>query len=159
MTDFSNHLYEAIRHLRPAFRNIATSVEIRSARFDLNTGTRACLEYLSDHGDAPVPVIARSLMVERQYIQRNVNDLLARNLVTRKKNPKHKKSNVISLTRDGKTLVTEVKQAEADVLSGLQATISAQEINATIHVLSSLSEFFKTLNEEDKLKEEIRPND
>jgi len=150
MSEFSNHLYEAICHLRPAFRNIAASVEVRSARLNLNTGTRACLEILDEQGDLSVPEIAKILMVERQYIQRNVNELLSRQLVGRKPNPKHKRSTLISITASGRILIADLKHAEGQILDQLKEHLSMSEIDGTIKVLSTLSYYFKSLNESDK---------
>lgn len=152
MSEFSNHLYEAIRHLRPAFRHIAASVETRSAILGLSTGTRACLEILKENGDLPVPEIAKSLMVERQYIQRNVNELLDRQLVIRKPNPKHKRSTLISITETGSALICQLKEVEGVVLDELDKRISSAQIDGAIHVLSTLSQYFKDLNENDRRK-------
>lgn len=85
-------LYAVIQQIRPAFRHISKTVEKTSNDFDLSIGTRVILEKLTVHGPQTVPALAKTLDVERQYVQRNVNDLLDNLHVEKRVNPAHKRS-------------------------------------------------------------------
>ncbi len=146
MSTQTSDLYDVIRHIRPAFKHIAKSVEHRSKQADLTIGMRAVLERLIEHGSHTVPDIARSLLVERQYIQRSVNELLAAQLVTREENPVHKKSWLIALTDIGTARFSAVKQREMDTLREISKQFSDKEISAAIKVLAALSDEFAALN-------------
>ncbi|MEP3247634.1 MAG: MarR family transcriptional regulator [Sneathiella sp.] len=141
----ATQLYAVIRHLRPAFKHISKLVEIRSAEAGLTIGMRAVLEQLYEEGPKTVPDIARSLMVERQYIQRTANALMAEKLISRLPNPAHKKSWIFDLTEEGGHRFTSLKRREIAILQKIAKDLSASEIASAITVMSTLSETFNRL--------------
>ncbi len=145
MSEKSTELYNVIRHLRPAFKHISKFVEIRSEEIGLSVGTRAVLEQLAENGPKSVPDMARALMVERQYIQRCVNSLLADGLVGRTPNPTHKKSWLIDLKKEGHERFQRLKAREMTVLDTVSTSLSPSEIQSAIKVMAALSDDFYTL--------------
>ncbi|MBE7635398.1 MarR family transcriptional regulator [Sneathiella sp. P13V-1] len=146
MQKYEDQLYEVIRLLRPTVRHIGTHVEIKSRNLGLSVGMRATLEILVESGPQSVPDIARHLFVERQYIQRSVNDLLAANLVTREQNPKHKSSYLIKPSEKGRRAFHELKSVEGDVLKNLQSLIPIEDVQTSYTTLKTLTEHFIDLN-------------
>ncbi len=149
MSEKSVELYNVIRHLRPAFKHISRLVEIRSEQAGLSVGTRAVLEQLVENGPKSVPDMARSLMVERQYIQRCVNSLLTDGLVSRTPNPAHKKSWLIDLEKEGRDRFQILKIDELAILDAVSASLSPSEIRSAIKVMAALSDNFHALVQEE----------
>jgi len=142
----AENLYNVIRLIRPAFRHISKTVEIRSSQFDLSIGMRAALELINEHGPLTAPQLARLLSVERQYIQRSVNELLKEKLVERITNPQHKKSSLIALTTEGSKRFAALKEREMETLIPMSHKLTAEEITAAIKVMTTLSSDFAALN-------------
>jgi DNA-binding MarR family transcriptional regulator len=143
-------LYDVIRHIRPAFKHIAKSVETKTEQAGLTTGTRAVLEILVEKGPQTVPQLALDLLVERQYIQRNVNALLKIDLAQRHPNPAHKRSYFIEVTPTGRAQFLTLQQAEFAVLQSIGKTLQDHEITSAIKVMQTLSEGFSSLNQQTK---------
>lgn len=146
MKKYDEQLYAVIRLLRPAVRHIGTNVEHKSRALGLSTGMRATLEILLENGPQTVPEIARLLFVERQYIQRSVNDLLERNLVRREINPRHKRSYLIEANEQGRKAFAKLKSIESNVLSELQDQIPLKDVIASHRTLKALTDHFIGLN-------------
>ena len=146
MPNYEQQLYEVIQLLRPAVRHIGTNVEIKSRSLGLSVGMRATLEILLDNGPQTVPDIARLLLVERQYIQRSVNDLLAADMVTREANPKHKRSYLIGHSEKGRRAFKDLKSVEEEVLRELRQQIPLEDVQASHKTLKALTEHFIDLN-------------
>lgn len=131
MKDHTSHLYDVIRQIRPAFRHIAKSVENRGQLADLNIGMRAVLERIYELGPQTAPDIARALLVERQYAQRSINELLHQKLVIKSSNPNHKRSWLIELTEDGRKRFETIKKGAkndqlTDVINRIETKIDMQ---------------------------------
>lgn len=140
-------LYAVIRHIRPAFKHIAEVVEIKSKELGLSVGTRAVLEQVCEHGAIPVPAIAKYLLVERQYVQRNVNELLGAKLVERRQNPTHKRSWLIVPTNKGQKLFAKLKERESAVLAPLCQDLNLSEVQGAEKTLSYLSQYFGEISD------------
>lgn len=147
MNQKANSLYDVIRKIRPAFRNISKVVELRSELFGLNVGTRATLEILFEQGNQTVPEMASQLEVERQYIQRCVNELIEKTLIEKLQNPAHKRSYLYAVTSAGKETFSALKQAETEILSNISTRLSSTEIEDAIKVMSCLATEFKSLSD------------
>ena len=143
-------LYAVIQEIRPAFRHISKSVEKKSRDFDLSIGTRAILEKLTLLGPRTVPELAKSLDVERQYIQRNVNDLLDGQLVKKLENPTHKRSWIIAITPKGQDKFDQLHIQEHQILQNITEGLSQEKIDNTLSVMLLLSEAFRTINKKEK---------
>src|SRR5688572_13465052 len=98
MSDGADSLYAIIRHVRPLHRRLARTVEEHPEGTGVSVGMRAVLERVDDDGPQTVPQMARSLGLARQFIQRTVDDLLARGLLEKRENAGHKRSPFLALT-------------------------------------------------------------
>ncbi|MCG8494115.1 MAG: MarR family transcriptional regulator [Sneathiellales bacterium] len=146
MTQKAVSLYDVIRQIRPAFRNISKVVEQRSELFGLTVGTRAVLEMLFEQGKQTVPEMASRLDVERQYIQRCVNELMEDARIEKLVNPAHKRSYLYSVTPSGRKTFSVLKQAETRILGDISTQLSLEEIEGAIKVMRCLAVEFKSLS-------------
>ncbi len=157
MPNKPTNLYKVIRQIRPAFKHIAKSVEIRSKAAGLSVGQRAVLEQLCERGSQTVPNLAQNISVERQYIQRNVNDLLQQHFVRRTTNPHHKRSWLLHVTPEGETAFKKLKSAEMETLSAISSQLSESEISAALKVMTTLASSFEELDQRPYLPKRNSP--
>jgi DNA-binding MarR family transcriptional regulator len=132
-------LYGVLRHVRPLTLNSARVVEAGLQRHGLTVGMRAVLEVLDEHGPATVPQVAAILDLQRQGVQRLVNELKARGHVEQQPNPQHRRSVLIALTASGRRAFEAVRTQELAELATLAPDCSAAEIRTTEKVLAALS--------------------
>jgi DNA-binding MarR family transcriptional regulator len=106
----------------------------------ITLGMRAVLEFLSGHGAAPVPDIARSRHVTRQHIQVLVNELLALRLVSLDDNPAHRRSALVRLTPAGQKAIERIKRRERRFFDGLQLTAKPGDLRRAAATLGAVRE-------------------
>src|SRR5438309_1843399 len=78
-----------------------------------SSARRGILKTLADEGPQSVPQMARARTVTRQHVQTLVNSLIEEGLVEISKNPAHRKSSLIRLTKAGKEAVRNNTRREA----------------------------------------------
>ena len=108
-----------------------------AAAHDLNATQGGLLQELRLTGPATVAALARRGELSRQACQHATNLLIARNLVTRRENPAHRRSGLIELTAEG----LEVAEQAADSLPTLpnaEAGLNLSDVTATIRILEQL---------------------
>ena len=89
-------LAEVFAVLGPLYRRAVRSVESDAAAHGLTIGVRTVLELAQAAGPRPVPRIAETLALSRQFVQRTVDAALEQGLVELKPNPAHKANAVVS---------------------------------------------------------------
>lgn len=94
---------------------------------------------LSDHA-LPVAHLARVMGLSRQAVQRVVNDLEGEGFLTFEPNPHHKRAHLVVLTGKGRKAYAAASAREAPWANALAAGLSAEEIAAARHVLTTLME-------------------
>ena len=77
-------------------------------RFDLNMHDWRAIAVLDFLGAAPLQVLAQRAGVQKSQMSRTAAALEARGLITRKDNPRDKRSTLLTLTEDGKRIAAEV---------------------------------------------------
>ena len=132
-------LYAVIRHVRPLFRHLYAAVEQALRDLGYSVPERGVLERLHDGGPQTVPQIARTLLVQRQFVQRVVNDLLIRGLVERRTNPASRKSWLIALTPAGEEAFAEIRRRENAVSAPIAAALPAAEVATCERVLAHMT--------------------
>jgi DNA-binding MarR family transcriptional regulator len=104
----------------------------------ISAGARGVLTSLAAEGPQTVPRMARARPTSRQHIQTIVNSLLEAGLVTTARNPAHKRSVLITLTRPGERLVATMRRREARFLSELALHRGVHQLRAAATVLRDL---------------------
>ena len=113
------------------------------------------MEYLYKTGPSAVPNMSRDLSVSRQYIQFEVNSLLARGNLQSLRNPGHSRSNLFSLTPRGKKELSALRVREAHALAGLDLNLTSDEFEVTRKTLLQIYEKFQAVNWADTMDEAI----
>ena len=144
MTTREALLYEGIRLVRPLHRHVYKAVENALAEEGggIGVATRAVLERLDEAGPETVPQTARALGFRRQFIQRLVDELLARGLAERVPNPAHRRSPLLRLTASGAGTMARVRAREAAALREVAAPLSDAEVATFRAVMLYLTETF-----------------
>lgn len=131
-------LYDLIRFIRPLYRNLGRAVEKNLADTTISVGMRAILELVYEAGPISVPRIAELMGTGRQYVQRMVNDNLAQELLTKQKNPAHRRSQLLVVTDKGRAAFEAIRAAEAANLAAVAQTIDAAELETCLKVVEAL---------------------
>jgi DNA-binding MarR family transcriptional regulator len=132
-------IYDVLRETRPLVLNSARVVEAALRDDGISVGMRAVLEVLATAGPLTVPGIAHRLDLARQGIQRHVDDLAARGLVTAQTNPAHRRSVLVHLTDAGTALFGRVHDDELARLDTIATDCGDDEIAAALKVLRALN--------------------
>lgn len=107
---------------------------------DLTSALRSILVSVGAHGPKTVSEMAALRLVSRQYLQRAVDELLARGLLTTRDNPRHRRSPLIALTARGTRMVDAIARVEAPHIVRLAAGISEADLATTTRVLGIICE-------------------
>lgn len=136
--------------IRRAFRLMGVRVDQYLADLDISACERSVMDYLYPDHKLSVPQIAERYTVSRQFIQSTVNALHVRGIVEFLDNPKHRRSALVALTHEGKSLYRQIsnrdKTAFATVFSGI-----SEADNRTTH--RTLKKIIENLSEENKNNE------
>ena len=131
-------VYDVLRLLRPLLLSLVRTVERRQAGQPVTLGMRAVLERLVQGGAQPVPRIARAMMLDRQPVQRHVDQLLAARLVERVPNPEHRRSALVRATAAGAEQFARIRSAEMRDLRAIASGVRERDVEACRRVLEHL---------------------
>ena len=95
-------------------------------------------------GPLTVPQIAQMRPTSRQRMQRLADELAAGGFVTFVDNPKHRRSKLARLTREGEKRFREMNDRFLVVASTIGVSLSEQDIRTTVEVVRQLSDDVKT---------------
>ncbi|WP_425840452.1 MarR family winged helix-turn-helix transcriptional regulator [Streptomyces fractus] len=136
--DVAGRLSEVFDLVGPLYRRAYTKVERDVAAEGLSVGVRAVLSMLHGRGPMTVPQMGRFQALSRQFVQRMVNDAAARGLVEAAPNPAHKRSSLIRLTEEGRTVIGSVLDREREVLRGVDGDLTEGDVDTCLRVLAGL---------------------
>ena len=104
----------------------------------LPIGVRTVLEVTQTLGPRPVPRIAESLALSRQFVQRSVDVALAQELVELQPNPAHQRSPLVALTAEGDERIARLQAREQSVLRAIGGGLTERDVEACLKVLHRL---------------------
>ncbi len=104
----------------------------------LPAGAYSVLQVLERHGPHTVPQIARRRTTSRQNIQTLVNRLEAQGCVELKSNPAHRRSGLVNLTDQGRTLLLQGAAAHTGVLGTIAAQVGEGQLADTTRLLNEI---------------------
>ena len=139
----TQQLYQLVWMSRPLMQAAEACVENGLAGTDLTVRMRAVLEILRAEGDLAVPEIAAKLEIKRQYVQLMVNETLTSGLTKQRPNPRHKRSQLLSLTTAGRILIDEVIAREMEVMQTIGVDLSDEDISTALRVVLSVTAALK----------------
>ncbi|MFE2109649.1 MarR family winged helix-turn-helix transcriptional regulator [Kitasatospora sp. NPDC059463] len=138
-------LDEVIRRLWPVHRVVLRAVERGLAGTGMTAGQHAVLDALRRGGPRTVPQLARALDLDRQPVQRLVNDAKALGLAETTANPEHRRSSLVRLTPRGEAVLARVQGAEREALRRHLGDLDPAEVATALRVLDRLGEVFHEL--------------
>ncbi len=86
-----------------------------------------------------VPQIATRMGLTRQSVQRNVDILIERSLVTRVPNPRHRRSNLMTLTEEGRLALERVDERHRPLSARIAIAIGDDRIADALSVLRQMN--------------------
>ncbi len=104
----------------------------------VSMGMRAVLEYLLRNGPTTVPDIARRRSVTRQHIQILANDLLDQALVVLEENPLHKRSSLVTLTKEGNRIIRRMRKRESQLYQATKFGVKRKELKMAAKTLEEV---------------------
>ena len=132
--------YEITWLVRRLFRAMAARTDRYLADASLTAADRAVLEFLYPRDRLSVPGIAERYQVSRQHVQVTVNRLLDRALLRSEDNPKHKRSPLLRLSREGRDRFDRIRADERRVLEEIFSGIPECDLDATRRTLGILQQ-------------------
>ena len=137
------NLHQLIWMSRPLMQAAEACVEAGLVETNLTVRMRAVLEMLNKYGEQTVPDIAARLEIKRQYVQIMCNETLASGLVEQRPNPRHKRSPILALTNQGRTLIEEIISNEMKLMEKVGANLSSEDISTALKVIRAVADRLK----------------
>lgn len=91
-----------------------------------------------------VPAIAKRMGLTRQSVQRNVDLLVERGLVSFEANPRHRRSGLANLTEAGRATLACVDTCHQPLSTRIADAIGDERIADAMHVLSEMNAILET---------------
>ena len=105
---------------------------------NLPVGTRAVLELLTLTPPQPVPRIAESLLLSRQFVQRSVDHGVDAGILELVPNPAHQRSNLVQPTKEGRQTMARLAEHERQLLATAERDLTEEQIATCLHVLRTV---------------------
>lgn len=144
MSDTFFELLKLSSRLLTAGDRMVEGLGLTSARWQL-LGTIAAAER-----PQPVAWIARDMGVNRQNVQRIVNDLEREGQVEFQPNPHHRRAQLVVLTEKGRQAYEEAMRLEAPWVNELSEGLRVEEIEAARKLLAALRQRLEQGNAEQR---------
>lgn len=105
---------------------------------NLPVGTRAVLELLTLAPPQPVPRIAESLLLSRQFVQRSVDHGIEAGILELIPNPAHQRSSLVQATEEGRRTMERLAEHERQLMSAAERELTEEQIATCLHVLRTI---------------------
>lgn len=104
------------------------------------TSARWQILWAIDIASAPQPVahLARSMGLNRQGVQRIVNELASEGLVAFSENPNHRRAKLVAMTEKGRKAYAAADRLRRPWLAALAEGLSVQDLDAALRVMGML---------------------
>ena len=135
-----------IKETRHLFHRLKLVAEQIHGHGEMTASMRGVMESLNHSGPQTVPQMARSRPVSRQHIQNVVNVLLAEGMVEYRKNPLHKKSQLVQITAKGKKIFDDMMELESKMWKGSPMNISEENLIHAAAILRKVRRFLESEN-------------
>ncbi|MFE7441601.1 MarR family winged helix-turn-helix transcriptional regulator [Streptomyces chartreusis] len=108
----------------------------------VSVGVRSVLVLLHRYGPMTVPQMGRLMTLTRQFVQRMVNDALARGWAETTPNPAHQRSSLIRITDEGEAVITAILAREHALNRQVGGELTEAELQACVRVLKEMLKTF-----------------
>ncbi|MEU3556547.1 MarR family winged helix-turn-helix transcriptional regulator [Streptomyces fragilis] len=138
----ARRLTEVFDLVGPLYHKVFRKVEQETPVDGVSVGVRAVLDLLDRHGPLTVPRMSRAQALSRQFVQRMVNDAVARGFAESRPNPAHRRSPLIALTPAGARAVAAVTAHERTLLRQVDGDLTHEDVDACLKVLGRMLDLF-----------------
>ncbi|MEQ1930468.1 MAG: MarR family transcriptional regulator [Parvularculaceae bacterium] len=123
-----------------AFFRLSALAERLHADLGVSGPHRGVLKALFLDGEQTAPDLARRKLVTRQAIQPIVDDLVSRGLIAAEDNPRHRRSQLYSLTKKGIEACVTIQEREIAEIERLTPDLDAGSLDSALSVIRQLNE-------------------
>jgi DNA-binding MarR family transcriptional regulator len=134
-----------VEEVRVTFFALRGVSERLLADLDCSAPERGVLQEIERLGPQTVPALALARGITRQAMQRTIDRLIALARLTEADNPRHLRSPLLTLTPNGKRLLTDIRARERRLLAASELPLSAAELVRTTRALRELAAFVANL--------------
>jgi len=139
MADFKeSDAYQITWLIRRIFRAMGQKADNYLESLGISAADRAVMEFLYPDKRLSVPQIADLYNVTRQHVQATVNSLKERELVSMEENPRHARSQLVTLNDKGRELFAEISARDEAAIKKMFANISDTKCGRTRKTLARL---------------------
>lgn len=138
----ADKLYRGAQLTRPLLRNITARVDADLAGTGVTVGQRAILEALLHADQATAPELTALLDMKRQFVARELKQLLRSGMVETRDNPRHRRSVFYRLTATSRATITAIRQREVARFTEFAKGFSKAEIDAYLRIQQALNDAF-----------------
>ncbi len=132
-------LYAGVQLTRPLLRNITARVEADLASSGITVGQRAILEALLSRPSATAPELTALLQLKRQFVARELKELLAKGMVCTEANARHSRSHYYRLTDQSRHVIEQIRDREMAEFARFAARFTPEEIAAYLKIQTALN--------------------
>lgn len=132
-------LLRLIEEVPPAFFKLTAMAERLHEDIGIAGPGRGTLRSLFLDGEQTAPELARRRPVSRQAIQPILDELVSRGLVAARDNPKHRRSKLYAITKDGIDLCVRIQQRELEELNLVTPDIDQAKLVAAVEAMRILN--------------------
>lgn len=121
-------------------RALARSLDATLASFGLTSGQWNALNQLDEHGSMTQKELADRLDKEPATITRRLDRMAKKGLIERSPDPRDRRANIISITPEAESLLSEVEPAVIARAEQISEGISDEDLHVFIDVLSKVKD-------------------
>lgn len=131
---------ELIDEIPATFFRLSAMAEKLHGNLGVAGPHRGILKLLFLEGEQTAPDLARWKMVTRQAIQPHLDELLAQGFIAAVENPRHRRSNLYSLTKSGIDLCVAIQKREFEEFERWELKVDPASIVAAVKTIRELKE-------------------
>lgn len=115
------------------------------ADLDCTATDRGILMELSELGPQTVPVLAQGRAVSRQAMQKVVDRLVGRKWLAYAPNPRHQRSQLVTITGTGSRIFAKIRARELELLLSWKLPVRVGELQSATETLALLGQSLRKL--------------
>ena len=128
-------------------RHLETYLAKDMSKYAINPTEFVVLEVLLNKGPQTLQSICNRVLMVNSSISYVFDSLVSKKMVIKKVNPKDKRAFLISLTKSGKTLITQIFKKHELAISKVFSTLSEAELNQMSPLVLKLGKHAAALKE------------
>ncbi|MFT6924875.1 MAG: DNA-binding MarR family transcriptional regulator [Psychromonas sp.] len=129
---------DTVLSLSLAYR-LAMRSALKANEIGLNLMHVKCLSFIKKHESCTANDIVNYFVKDKAQIARLIKEMIDKNWLKKIANPKDKRSQLLSLTEEGKLLGELISQTQNDVHQKMQENLTAQELQEFERVAKIIS--------------------